>query len=117
EVRLDSPAKPQVLTEDGRLAYFTLGPQCAGLGRAPLFAVPDEFGRNVGYAAMQPVPYRFAKWILVLSSVHLGGEQRVIEACRDYQTRERAQPGQSILVAILMQTRMSETSRRPPGKG
>jgi hypothetical protein len=116
QIGLNPPAKPQMFAEDGCLADFALRPQRAGVRRAPLLAIPDESGREVGDAAVQSIPGRLAKRVVVLRGVDLGGEQRVVEPGRHHQTREGAQPGQSILVAKLVQARMTETGRRPPAE-
>src|SRR5437867_31245 len=117
EIGLDTAAKAQVFAEDCRLAHLALGPQSAGVWRAPLFSVADQSRGDVGDPAMEPIPDRLAKRIVVLTRVDLGSEQGVVEAGGYDQTRERSQPTKTILVAILVQTRMPQAGRGPPAKG
>src|SRR5436189_4635754 len=105
-----------MLAEDGHLADFTFGPQRARVGGSPVFAVTEEVGRNIGDATMQRVPDGLAERVAVLRGVDFGGEQGVVEAGRDDQAGERAQPGEPVLVAVFVQCWVTKTSRGAPAE-
>ncbi|CAM5232075.1 hypothetical protein STENM36S_07494 [Streptomyces tendae] len=116
EIRLDAAGEPQVLAEDRGLAHLALGPEHAAAVVLPPLAVPGEPGRDVGDPPVQRVHGRAPRWITVLRGVHLGAEERVVQARGEQQPREAAHHGQAVVVAVLVQSRMPEARRRAPAE-
>lgn len=79
-----------------------------------MLAVADQSRRNVGDAPVERIPDCLAEGIGVLARVHFRGEERMVEASGYQQARERAQPGQPVLVVVLVQGRMPKARGRPP---
>ena len=66
---------------------------------------------------MQAVPDAAPRRVVVLLRADLAAEQRVIQPGRDHQPGHAAQPGQPVLVVVLVQPGMAEPGGGPPADG
>ncbi len=80
----------------------------------PFFAIPKQLAGNGGNASVDRVLHRLAVRIEVVRRVFRLHAQNVIETASDQQAGKRAQPPQTALSLVFVETGMTEARRRLP---